>query len=50
MVFGGGPLTPGIKGLIIACVAMFLLQSLWPDTRLVDTLGLSASGLKHLQL
>lgn len=28
LVIGGGPLTPAIKGIIIACVAVFLVQSL----------------------
>ena len=27
MVFGGGPLTPAIKGIIIVCVVVFLIQS-----------------------
>lgn len=28
MVFGGGPLTPAIKGIIIACVIVFLIQAM----------------------
>ena len=28
MVFGGGPLTPAIKGIIIACVIVFLIQTM----------------------
>ncbi len=44
-VFGGGGLTPGIKGLIIDCVAMFLLQGLLPGWNLEGKLGLSAEGL-----
>ena len=43
--FGAGPLTPGIKGILIACVAMFLLQALVPGGTLEMVLGLSSQGL-----
>ncbi len=43
--FGTGPLTPGIKWIIIACVGVFLLQMLVPGNWLELYLGLSSRGL-----
>ena len=45
MTIGSGPLTPGIKGIIFACVGMFLLQALVPGGNLERFLGLSSDGL-----
>ena len=45
ITFGSGPLTPGIKGIIIACVGMFFLQALVPGNWLEIYLGLSSQGL-----
>ena len=42
--FGSGPLTPGIKGIIITCVVMFLVQVMVPGDILERVLGLSAYG------
>ena len=43
MVFGGGPLTPGIKALIVACVAVFLVQALVGRNILESIFGLAPS-------
>jgi membrane associated rhomboid family serine protease len=49
MVFGGGPMTPGVKGIIIACVIIFLAQSVLPgpasNPRVPNDLGNSFEEL-----
>jgi membrane associated rhomboid family serine protease len=49
--FGSGPLTPGIKSLIIACVVVYFFQALVPGNWPERLLGLSPDGLiGHLYL
>ena len=42
---GPGPLTPGIKALIIACVVVFFVQAVLPGYEFDQTFGLSSYGL-----
>jgi membrane associated rhomboid family serine protease len=42
---GPGPLTPGVKGLIIACVVVFFVQAVLPGYQFDQIFGLSSYGL-----